>query len=182
MSEHDHHLVEAQHEPHAISFKAAFGVTFLLIAFTLFNVFVSVCVPHLLEKFLKVHNAAAEYSTVFNCVIMGGATLCGVLVVGLFMHIVADTPVNRLTFISGTIFLGFFFLFTLSDTLTRRTQATPEFIKDHAPASFRNSSEIPGKAVLIPAKEGYQKNGEEIEGHGHGHDHDHGHSHEGHAH
>lgn len=180
MSEHDHHLVEAKHEPHAISFKAAVGVTFLLIAFTLFNVFVSVCVPHLLEKFMNVHNAAAEYSTVFNIVIMGGATVCGMLVVGLFMHIIADTPVNRLTFISGTIFLGFFFLFILSDTMTRRTAATPEFIKDYAPAEFKRASELPGKAVLIPAKAGYQDNGEAIEGHeGHGHAEA---GHEGHAH
>ncbi len=181
MSEHDHHLVEAKHEPHAISVKAAFGVTFLLLAFTVFNVFVSVCVPHLLEKFLNVHNAAAEYSTVFNIVIMGGATVCGMLVVGLFMHIIADTPVNRLTFISGTIFLGFFFLFILSDTMTRRTTATPEFIKDYAPADFKRSSELPGKAVLIPAKAGYAPNGEALEGHGHGSSHDE-HGHEGHAH
>jgi hypothetical protein len=177
MSEHDHHLVEAKHEPHAISLKAAFGVTFLLIAFTLFNVFVSVCVPHLIEKFLNVPNSAAEYSVVYNIVIMGGATVCGMLVVGLFMHIIADTPVNRLTFISGTIFLGFFFLF---DTLTRRTHATPEFIKDYAPAEFKRSSEIPGHAVLIPAKPGYQDNGEPIKGHeGHGHGEA---GHQGHAH
>ena len=72
------------------------------------------------------------------------ATIKAGLVCAFFMHLKYDKGFNRLAFFSGLLFLSFFFIFTLSDTLTREPEARPE------------------KGQLIEAAEGYNKDGSKI--------------------
>jgi|ETNmetMinimDraft_15_1059895.scaffolds.fasta_scaffold124587_1 cytochrome c oxidase subunit 4 len=120
---HDDDHMEAAHDHHVCS-TAAFVVIILSL---LFLTFVTVLV------------SMFDFGAANMWIAMGIAGLKAALVMGVFMHMLWDTTINKLFFICSFLFLGLLFLFLFAD-MTARSDL--EIIHGRAaPLNFKEMSE-----------------------------------------
>ena len=170
MSGHDHHN-PADHVPHIMPLRMYFAIAGALIFLTVATVWTAKFMPEVILE----HTKMQITPTIAIIIAMIIAFFKAALVCLFFMHLKYDSPVNRLTFVSGLFFLSLFFIFTLGDTMTRKNTPTAAQTS-YMPDNFKGISEAPPKPYWIPAWYGWKDDGHKIGG-----DHDHG-DHAGHDH
>jgi len=172
MSGHDHHN-PADHVPHVMPLRMYFAIAGALIVLTVVTVWTAKFMPELILE----HTKMQITPTIAIIIAMIIAFFKAALVCLYFMHLKYDSPLNRLTFVSGLFFLSLFFIFTLGDTMTRKETPTAAQT-DYMPENFKFMTEKPPKPYWIPAWHGWTDMGYKIGAEGHGHDHsDHDHDH-----
>jgi cytochrome c oxidase subunit 4 len=156
MSAHDHHN-PSDHHPHVMPLSMYFGVAGALIALTVFTVWTAKFMPEMIYDITKMTLDPTLSIVIAMIIAFGKASLVCLF----FMHLKYDTPLNRLTFISGLFFLSLFFIFTLADTMTRADTPTAA---QHAytPEEFKTLTNRPPTPVWVEAWEGYDDKGYKI--------------------
>jgi cytochrome c oxidase subunit IV len=157
MSGHDHHN-PSTHVPHIMPLRMYFGVGFGLIVLTVLTVWTAKFMPELIYHHTKMR-ITPGISIAIALII---AFLKASLVCLFFMHLFYDSPLNRLTFVSGLFFLSLFFIFTLGDTMTRETKPFAGQT-EYMPKEFKILTGKPPKPYWVPAWNGYTDKGVKIE-------------------
>jgi cytochrome c oxidase subunit 4 len=102
---HDAHSSDgiAMPKPHVCSSQTFMGILLTLLFLTFITVYIS--------RF--------DFGSANMLLAMAVATVKASLVVAIFMHMLWDTTINKIFFISSFLFLGLLFLFTFADLLAR---------------------------------------------------------------
>ena len=142
---HDHEHNSDVHVPHVAPLKMYFGVAAGLMILTIVTVVTAKSGDIIGFK------PGQPWDIIIALII---AMTKASLVALFFMHLLYETPFMRLTFVSSLFFLSFFFIFTLTDTLTREESAKPKEV-------------IKVKAMKGYSVKGYKldKDGKEIKHH-----------------
>ena len=119
---HEDHIEEA-HDHHVCGISTFVGILLALLFLTFVTVFVSLF----------------DFGRANMWIAMGVAALKASLVIGVFMHMLWDTTINKLFFLCSFLFLGILFLFTFADLIARSDLE----IKNGraAPLNYKNMSE-----------------------------------------
>jgi len=102
---HDAHSSDgiAMPKPHVCSSQTFMGILLTLLFLT----------------FLTVYISRFDFGSANMLLAMAVASVKASLVVAIFMHMLWDTTINKIFFISSFLFLGLLFLFTFADLLAR---------------------------------------------------------------
>lgn len=102
---HDAHSSDgiAMPKPHVCSSQTFMGILLTLLFLTFITVYIS--------RF--------DFGSANMLIAMAVAAVKASLVVAIFMHMLWDTTINKIFFISSFLFLGLLFLFTFADLLAR---------------------------------------------------------------
>ena len=102
---HDAHSSDgiAMPKPHVCSSQTFMGILLALLFLTFITVYIS--------RF--------DFGGANMWLAMAVASLKASLVISVFMHMLWDTTINKIFFISSFLFLGLLFLFTFADLLAR---------------------------------------------------------------
>jgi caa(3)-type oxidase subunit IV len=102
---HDAHSSDgiAMPKPHVCSSQTFMGILLTLLFLTFITVYIS--------RF--------DFGSANMLLAMAVATVKASLVVAIFMHMLWDTTINKIFFISSFLFLGLLFLFIFADLLAR---------------------------------------------------------------
>lgn len=152
-SAHDSHGSEGDGKVHSHISSMSFyiGIFATLIFFTLLTVGVSYI--HLGQLNLAVAIAIASMKAI--------------LVVTFFMHLRYDNKFNAVGFVTGLLFIGVFFAYTLNDT-DRRQDELNDVSGNHVYLGEPNDKQAPGgfepKEAPAEAKEGAEKGAAEEHG------------------
>ena len=121
---HDAHSSDgiAMSKPHVCSSQTFMGILLALLFLTFITVFIS--------RF--------DFGGANMWLAMAVASLKASLVIAVFMHMLWDTTINKIFFISSFLFLGLLFLFTFADLLARADLETR-----HGRVAPLNPSEMP---------------------------------------
>ncbi len=103
----DDHIEEA-HDHHVCSTQTFVGILLALLFFTFMTVWVSLY----------------DFGGANLWIAMAIAAVKAALVISVFMHMLWDTTINKLFFLSSFLFLGLLFLFCFADLLARGAMET----------------------------------------------------------
>ncbi len=83
------------------------------------NTFMVILLTLLFLTFITVFVSRFDFGGANMWIAMAVASLKASLVIAVFMHMLWDTTINKIFFISSFLFLGLLFLFTFADLLAR---------------------------------------------------------------
>jgi cytochrome c oxidase subunit 4 len=81
--------------------------------------FMGILLALLFLTFITVYISRFDFGSANMLLAMAVASVKASLVVAIFMHMLWDTTINKIFFISSFLFLGLLFLFTFADLLAR---------------------------------------------------------------
>jgi len=102
--------------------------------------FVVILLALLFLTFVTVAVSRFDFGGANMLIAMAVAGVKAALVMGVFMHLIWDTAVNKLFFLCSFLFLGLLFLFTFAD-LTGRSMMEPKHGQD-APLNYKQMPEM----------------------------------------
>ena len=106
--------------------------------------FTNVLVALLFLTVITVGASRVDFGSANMLIAMAIASVKASLVIAFFMHVLWDTAVNKIVFLSSFLFLSLLFIFTLADLATRRVDHEIHTTRTPVNAQWAHPSSLSG--------------------------------------
>ena len=109
--------------------------------------FTNVLIALLVLTVITVGASRLDFGSANMLIAMAIASVKASLVICFFMHVLWDTAINKIVFLSSFLFLSLLFVFTLADLATRRVDHEIHTTRTPVNSQWVHPSAVPGAAA-----------------------------------